>query len=128
MKLILLFTFVALTVCAPPASQPKSKTEEKPPVEIIESTFDKNVDGSYTYRFELSDGYVKEEKGVPVRPGEENSPIDVTGFYRYINEEGEPVEIHYTANQYGFVPEGSNIQPEITNNARSLVEAKASEA
>lgn len=70
---------------------------------------------------------MKEEKGVAVNPGEENSPVDVTGFYKYIDENGEPVEIHYTANQFGFVPEGTNIEPEITSNARSAVEAKAKE-
>lgn len=78
-------------------------------------------------RFELSDGYLKEEKGVAVHPGEENSPVDVTGFYKYIDENGEPVEVHYSANQFGFVPEGTNIEPEITSNARSAVEAKARE-
>lgn len=78
-----------------------------------------------TDRFELSDGYYKEEKGVAVHPGVENSPVDVTGFYRYINDDGTPIEVHYTANQNGFVPEGEHIQPEITSNARSLVEAKA---
>lgn len=78
-------------------------------------------------RFELSDGYLKEEKGVAVHPGEENSRVDVTGFYKYIDDEGEQIEVHYTANQFGFVPEGSKIPSEITSNARDAVEAKARE-
>lgn len=73
----------------------------------------------------MSDGYVKEETGVALQPGVENSPVEVSGFYRYIDDDGKPIEVHYTANQHGFVPEGAHIQPEITSNARSLVDAKA---
>lgn len=141
-----------MAFAAPPALH---SGPEQPPVQIVDSQFDKSADGSYTYRYahsdlnllinrkvedrkkidriwwihlcryELSDGYIKEEKGVAVNPGVENSPIDVSGYYRYLDDEGKPIEVHYTANQHGFVPEGAHIQPEITNNARTLVDAKA---
>lgn len=78
-------------------------------------------------RYEQSDGSVREEKGVALQPGVENSPVEVSGLYRYINEEGKTIEVHYSANQHGFVPESEVIDPIITSNARSLVAAKAAQ-
>lgn len=76
--------------------------------------------------YELSDGSYREERGRVLDPSVENSPVDVEGLYRYLNEDQKVVEVKYHANEHGFVPEGESIDSAITSNARSLVDAKAS--
>lgn len=76
--------------------------------------------------YELSDGSFREEKGRVLDPSVENSPVDVEGTYRYLDENQEVVEVKYHANEHGYVPEGKSIDASITSNARSLVDAKAS--
>lgn len=45
--------------------------------------------------------------------------MEVSGSYRYIDEEGRTVEVHYTAGKNGFVPVGTNILPEISAAAKA---------
>lgn len=73
----------------------------------------------------MSDGSSREEKGRVLDPNVENSPVEVEGKYAYLDENQKVIEVHYTANQHGFVPEGEHIDSSITSNARSLVDAKA---
>lgn len=50
------------------------------------------------------------------------------GTYRFIDGEGKPVEVHYKADDNGYVPEGGDVDPTITYNARAASEAHALEA
>lgn len=77
-------------------------------------------------RYELSDGTSREERGVPI-PGPENEEkrVVVEGVYRFINDEGTPIEVHYKADENGYVPEGGDVNPAITANARTISEGRS---
>lgn len=71
-------------------------------------------------RYEGADGSYREERGRVIDPEMENSPLEVEGSYRYLDADQKVIEVHYTANQHGFVPEGEKIDPSITKNAKAL--------
>lgn len=77
------------------------------------------------FSFETDDGYTREESGSVVNPSQENAFVAVVGSYRYFDPEGQVVEVHYTADDRGFVPYGSHISETITNNAKALSQANS---
>lgn len=72
--------------------------------------------------YENSDGSSRDEKGAIINRGEENEGVAVEGVYAYIDVDGQKVEVHYKADEAGFVPEGGNVDPVITLNARTVRE------
>lgn len=72
--------------------------------------------------FEGADGSSREEKGVVIHAGEENEAVAVQGSYRYIDQQNQMVEVHYTGDEKGFVPEGAMVHPSITKNAKAVGE------
>lgn len=77
--------------------------------------------------YENSDGTSREERGVVIHRGEENEGVAVEGVYRYLDGDGKQVEVHYKADDNGFVPEGGDVNPIITHNARTASENHAQE-
>ncbi|EDW02343.1 endocuticle structural protein SgAbd-6 [Drosophila grimshawi] len=108
LALLILGVLISSSVLAAPT------TEDIPTVSIIDMQHIKNVDGSYQYSHENSDGTSHQETSVVKNAGTEDEAMEVQGSYRYINENGETVEVSYTAGVDGFVPKGSIINPEIT--------------
>lgn len=80
----------------------------------MKSEINKSDDGSYQLVYESGDGTTREEKAVVVNPGTEDQALEVKGSYKYINEDGEEVEVFYTAGVNGFVPYGKTINEEIS--------------
>lgn len=97
---------------APVVEMPQERTTKIVP--IINSEVNKGEDGSYDLRYESGDGTIREEKATLVNAGTEDEALEVNGSYKYINENGEEVEVFYTAGKNGFVPYGSIINPDIT--------------
>ncbi|XP_030387113.1 endocuticle structural protein SgAbd-6 [Scaptodrosophila lebanonensis] len=87
---------------------------EREVVSILRSEINKNDDGSYKTTYEGSDGTMRHEEAVVVDAGTDEQALEVKGSYKYINDEGQEVEVFYTAGKNGFVPYGSIINPEIT--------------
>lgn len=106
---------LAAVIAAPPA-------EVKPPIEILSSKYDHNPDGSYEFSFEGADGSSRQEKGIVINPGTDNEAVVVEGVYKYLDAENKPVEVHYTGNEKGFLPEGGHIDPAISNGAKLVSE------
>ncbi|KAH8372945.1 hypothetical protein KR009_008551, partial [Drosophila setifemur] len=105
-----LFVFGALAIfCHALPVEP-----EREIVPILKSEIQKQDDGSYNARYESGDGTVREEEATVVDKGTDEEALEVKGSYKYINDEGQEVQVFYTAGKNGFVPYGSIINPEIT--------------
>ncbi|KAM7343665.1 endocuticle structural protein SgAbd-6-like [Cochliomyia hominivorax] len=110
-----MFKFVILFACfAAVALTAPTEREEHEIVPIVKSEINKNDDGSYQLIYEGGDGTAREEKAVVMNAGTENEALEVKGSYKYINEDGEEVEVFYTAGVNGFVPYGKTINEEIS--------------
>lgn len=102
---------------------------------IIKSLAEQKNDGSYFFAYEGADGSYREEVGIVRRSGKHNDDVvdddddyddaelEISGVYRYIDSQGERVEVSYTADKNGFVPLGTNIPKEITETARNAVQS-----
>lgn len=69
--------------------------------EVLEQDQNIEPDGTYFYRYKLSDGTEAQEQGQGGRAA--------TGGYKYTSPEGEVVQITYTADENGYNPTGDVI-------------------
>ncbi|XP_036332501.1 endocuticle structural protein SgAbd-6-like [Rhagoletis pomonella] len=110
--------FVALFACLAIAAVSAAPTDTPPVayevVPILKSEMNKHEDGSYDVHYEGGDGTSRQEQASVVDEGTEDEALEVKGSYKYINSEGEEVEVFYTAGKNGFVPYGSIINAEIS--------------
>ncbi|XP_066156875.1 endocuticle structural glycoprotein SgAbd-2-like [Euwallacea fornicatus] len=74
------------------------------PTAILKFNADNNGDGRYRYNYETANSISAEEQGEARGDGSK-----VYGSYSYISPEGERISITYTADENGFVPQGSHI-------------------
>uniref|UniRef100_A0A182MTK5 Uncharacterized protein n=1 Tax=Anopheles culicifacies TaxID=139723 RepID=A0A182MTK5_9DIPT len=74
-------------------------------VQLVQFTNDNNVDGSYQFAYEQSDGQKREEKGElkPVE-GAEEPALSVTGSYEYTDPNGQRYRVDYVADERGYRP------------------------
>lgn len=110
--------FIGIVAAAPV----ESEVEHKDVVPILRSERTHEGDGSWGFLYEGGDGSFREEKGVVTSSShddEEMKKISISGSYKYIDADGKEVEVHYTADENGFVPHGSNIPESISNAARA---------
>ncbi|CAD7013216.1 endocuticle structural protein SgAbd-6 [Ceratitis capitata] len=110
----ILFVFACLTIAAVSAAPTAEPQVEREVVPILKSEINKHDDGSYDLHYEGGDGTVRKEEASVVDEGTEDEALEVKGSYKYINEDGDEVEVFYTAGKNGFVPYGSIINPEIS--------------
>ncbi|KAL7735545.1 hypothetical protein ACLKA6_009511 [Drosophila palustris] len=107
-------------------------------VPIIKSVAEQKSDGSYFFAYEGADGSYREEVGIVKRSNQisdhdhdddhvddddDETELEISGVYRYIDSNGERVEVSYVADRNGFVPVGSNIHRQITETARNAVQS-----
>lgn len=104
MSLASLFLVVTL-LCA------FASTEDAPPVEIVSFKDEVNPDGSFAYGFEASNGIKMEATG---------NVEQQSGSVKYTDPDGNPVEWTYTADQFGYHPQGSVIPALPSHIARAL--------
>uniref|UniRef100_A0A182UHM9 Uncharacterized protein n=1 Tax=Anopheles melas TaxID=34690 RepID=A0A182UHM9_9DIPT len=74
-------------------------------VQVISFNNDNNVDGSYQFAYEQSDGQKREEKGElkPVE-GSDEPALSVTGSYEYTDSNGQRYRVDYVADERGYRP------------------------
>ncbi|XP_060651428.1 larval cuticle protein 16/17 [Drosophila nasuta] len=108
-------------------------------VPIIKSVAEQKNDGSYFFAYEGADGSYREEVGIVKRSSNNNintpptddhndddddeTELEISGVYRYIDSNGQRVEVSYVADKNGFVPVGTNILKEISEAARQSAES-----
>ncbi|KAL1516639.1 hypothetical protein ABEB36_000524 [Hypothenemus hampei] len=73
-------------------------------IPILKFNADNNGEGSYRYNYETANSISAEEQGEARGEG-----THARGSYSYISPEGERISITYTADENGFVPQGSHI-------------------
>uniref|UniRef100_T1DNK2 Putative cuticular protein 31 rr-1 family n=1 Tax=Anopheles aquasalis TaxID=42839 RepID=T1DNK2_ANOAQ len=95
MKFVAVFAFLCLAgLCL---------AEETP---IVADDKEMNVDGSYNFRYEQSDGQKREEKA-ELKASETNpdvQAISVSGSYEYTDTDGKRYLVTYTADENGYRP------------------------
>lgn len=104
----------------------EQKEQEQPDVElvpIVKSLAEQKQDGSYYFAYEAADGSYREEVGLLRRSSaaaetETEPELEVSGVYRYVDSNGQHVEVSYVADKHGFRPEGNIIHTEISKTAR----------
>lgn len=103
------------------AAPVESEAESKPVPQILRSERNQEDNGAWNFLYETDDGSFREEKGVVIdsHNEDEEKKVSITGSYKYIDEEGKEQEVHYTADENGFVPYGSNIPESISNAAKA---------
>lgn len=104
------------------------ETEQAQPdvdlVPIVKSLAELRQDGSYYFAYEGADGSYREEVGLLRRAAsdaaatEMEPELEVSGVYRYVDSNGQHVEVSYVADKHGFVPMGNIIHTEISKTAR----------
>ncbi|KAJ6647113.1 Pupal cuticle protein, partial [Pseudolycoriella hygida] len=68
---------------------------------ILRADSDSYPDGSYQYGYEADNGIEVEESGV--------AGVSVSGSAKWVDEEGTPIELTYTADENGYRPQGAHL-------------------
>ncbi|KAH8348676.1 hypothetical protein KR084_009745 [Drosophila pseudotakahashii] len=121
-KIALCLLALASGSLAASIGQVDSTTEKKEIVPVLKFETDKQPDGSFHFMYEGGDQSFRQEQGVIQNAGTEDEALEVSGSYRYIDADGNTVEVNYTAGKNGFVPIGTIIPKEITELARSAAD------
>ncbi|KAL5287147.1 hypothetical protein ACFFRR_008218 [Megaselia abdita] len=101
MKFAIVFAALfALAVAASPASYKDAQ--------VLRSESDVGVD-SFHYNLETSDGTSQQAQGQLKQVDAENSAVVQSGSYKYIADDGQTYSINWTADEFGFHPEGAHL-------------------
>ncbi|CAG9858884.1 unnamed protein product [Phyllotreta striolata] len=95
----------------PGAATPGQPGGDATPIAIINQTADSNpADGSFQFSFETANGIKIEEKGYLKDGANSSEKIQVIeGSVSYTDNEGNPVNLRYIADENGYQPEGDHI-------------------
>nr|P81579.1 RecName: Full=Cuticle protein AM1274; Short=CPAM1274 [Cancer pagurus] len=72
----------------------------EPPIEIIRQESTDNGDGNFNFLFETANGIYKEVSGYPTANGAQA----MTGSFRFPLDDGQIVEVSFTADENGYLP------------------------
>ncbi|KAJ4449589.1 cuticle protein CP14.6-like [Periplaneta americana] len=130
LQVAVLFAAVASLVYAAPQQQ------STPPIPILRSAQDADLQGGYSFSFETGNDIAREEVGELRNLGTAGEVQVVRGSYRYKDPEGNDIVVTYTADENGFVPQGAHfpVAPPIPQEILAALarnaeeEAKLSEA
>lgn len=120
LKIAICLFLVAGGVSSAPVSS--STTERPTVVPLLRFESNKHPDGSFNFNYEGGDQSYRQETGTLTNAGTEDEALEVTGSYRYIDAEGNTVEVTYTAGKNGFVPIGTIIPSEISELAKAAAD------
>ncbi|XP_055596153.1 endocuticle structural glycoprotein SgAbd-2-like [Uranotaenia lowii] len=67
-----------------------------------------NVDGSYQFAYETSNGITHEEQGALKNVGDEQAQV-AQGQFSYTDPEGNKFSLQYVADENGFQPQGDHL-------------------
>lgn len=72
------------------------------------------------FSFDTNAGIKQDEEGALQNKGTDKEAMCVTGYYTYLGPDNKEYMVYYTADEYGFRPEGDHIHPEIVNLLKDL--------
>uniref|UniRef100_A0A1A9VCE9 Larval cuticle protein LCP-17 n=1 Tax=Glossina austeni TaxID=7395 RepID=A0A1A9VCE9_GLOAU len=123
LKIICFMVFAASTAYAASFGNAlQSTTEKHEIIPLLNYERVSNPDGSFSFSYEGGDNTHREETAHVVDAGTDDEALEVSGSYRYVDDQGQVVEVHYTAGKNGFVPVGTNILSEISAAAKAAAE------
>ncbi|XP_001656587.2 endocuticle structural glycoprotein SgAbd-3 [Aedes aegypti] len=96
---------------------------------ILKHDAEVNVDGSYQFAYETSNGILHEEQGQLKTVGEEQAVV-AQGRFAYTDGEGNNFAVQYVADENGFQPQGDHLPtpppiPELIERALRLLATKS---
>ncbi|XP_046960728.1 endocuticle structural glycoprotein ABD-5-like [Vanessa cardui] len=91
---LFIFTILVVVYCAP--------LPEDSDATILSYNYTNDGKGDYNYRFETSNGIIREESGTLVDVGLPNEHLLVEGSYSYINSDKVFVTVYYVADDKGY--------------------------
>ncbi|KAH1002797.1 endocuticle structural glycoprotein SgAbd-2 [Dendroctonus ponderosae] len=94
-------------------------TPKPKPIAVLKSSLENTGDGTYSYNYESANGIVSEEAGDVRGDG-----TKAHGSYSFTLPDGQHVSVSYTADENGFVAQGSHI-PDIPEAIQKALEANA---
>ncbi|XP_030759742.1 larval cuticle protein 65Ag1-like isoform X1 [Sitophilus oryzae] len=97
---------VVVFVCA--ASLVLSAPVENEPVPIVAQESDIQPDGTFKWSFETGDGVKQEQSGQP-KQIEQEVAIVLQGSASWIDDEGNPHQLTYIADENGYQPQSADI-------------------
>ncbi|XP_034478344.1 larval cuticle protein LCP-17 [Drosophila innubila] len=124
-KIVICLFVVAVTSVVNGASIGRlanSTVTEKPVIEVLKFERDQAPNGNFSFSYEGSDQSTRNEEGHLENAGTADETLEVSGSYRYIDADGQEIEVHYTAGKNGFVPVGTNIPKEISLLAKAAAD------
>ncbi|XP_053602368.1 endocuticle structural glycoprotein ABD-4-like [Plodia interpunctella] len=101
MKSIVLVSMVLAAALA----APQAPTE---PIPILRQDSQVNGDGSYQYSYETGNGISADQKGDLKKVGDVEA-IEVQGQFQYPSDNGQNIQLTYTADENGFQPQGAHL-------------------
>lgn len=78
------------------------------PIPILKQDSQVNGDGSYQYSFETGNGISVDQKGDLKKVGDVEA-LEVQGQFQYPGDDGNNIQLTYTADENGFHPVGSHL-------------------
>ncbi|XP_053692228.1 endocuticle structural glycoprotein SgAbd-2-like [Sabethes cyaneus] len=75
---------------------------------VVRNDAEINVDGSYQYAYETSNGITAEEQGSLKNVGSEQAQV-AQGQFSYTAPEGTKITLRYVADENGFQPQGDHL-------------------
>lgn len=99
--------FVAILLCIVGTALASPLKKQVP---VLEENFVRDDHGQYSYNFLTGDGIARTEQGslVPNAEGTANVVVQ-KGAYRYRLDNGDLVEVNYTADENGFRVSGTHL-------------------
>ncbi|XP_053687035.1 cuticle protein AMP1B-like [Sabethes cyaneus] len=82
----------------------RSNNDDRSAVALV-NDFDLNPDGTYSYKYETSNGISASQSG-----GEAGKYAN--GYFSYLSPDGSRVQLTYLADEYGFQPQGDHLPVE----------------
>ncbi|XP_014239974.1 endocuticle structural glycoprotein SgAbd-8-like [Cimex lectularius] len=107
-----LLFLIGSALAAPQFNQQQQYSSNTTPVPIVAQSQDgPNLDGSFNFRYESGNGIQAEEQGFVKNfgQGEASEVQSVQGSYSYTAPDGQVVQMTYTADENGFVPQGAHL-------------------
>ncbi|XP_023942927.1 larval cuticle protein LCP-17 [Bicyclus anynana] len=98
MKTIIVLSLVAVALAGPQSPEP---------IPILRQDSNINPDGSFQYSYETGNGISAAANGAVRNIGAENPALQIQGEFQYPGDDGKPIGLSYTADENGYVPQGS---------------------
>lgn len=91
-------------------------------VPILRLDSNNNGDGTYSYAYETANGISGQEQGDARGDG-----TRAQGGFAYTSPNGQPVQLQYTADENGFIPQGSHLPAGLTGPIIKSIEQNLAE-